>query len=101
MIFFLTLFFSRKKNHTIFTLSESDNHHQEQANRRSSFTAFCKKAANAGRNRRCSGQVELIKSSMSTSDDDMIPMQELGSVPNEISIVVPVLGPPQKPSGSG
>ena len=38
---------------------------------------------------------------MSTSDDDMIPMQELGSVPNEISIVVPVLGPPQKPSGSG
>ena len=82
------------------TLSESDNHHQEQANRRSSFTAFCKKAANAGRNRRCSGQVELIKSSMSTSDDDMIPMQELGSVPNEISIVVPVLVPP-KPSGCG
>ena len=91
-----------KKIHAIFTqISESDNHHQEQANRRSSFTAFCKKAANAGRNRRCSGQVELIKSSMSTSDDDMIPMQELGSVPNEISIVVPVLGPPQKPSGSG
>ena len=91
-----------KKIHAIFTqISESDNHHQEQANRRSSFTAFCKKAANAGRNRRCSGQVELIKSSMSTSDDDMIPMQELGggSGPSEISIVVPVLGPP-KPSGS-
>ena len=80
--------------------SKSSDHHQEHA-RRSSFTAFCKKAANAGRNRRCSGQVELMKSSMSTSDDDMIPMQELGggSGPSEISIVVPVLGPP-KTSGS-
>ena len=44
--------------------------------RRSSFTAFCKKAANAGRSRRSSTN-SLVKSSMSTSDDDMIPMQDL------------------------
>lgn len=46
-------------------------------NRRSSFTSLCKKAAaNAGGKRRSSTN-SIIKSSMSTSDEDMIPMQEI------------------------
>ena len=68
--------------------------------RRSSFTAFCKKAANAGKKDRRSSGVELIKSSMSTSDDDMIPLQDMSKIQdmssmcNEISIQVPILPPP-------
>lgn len=50
-------------------------------NRRSSFTSFCKKAAasaNAGSaGKRRSSTNSLMKSSMSTSDEDMIPMQEI------------------------
>ena len=63
--------------------------------RRSSFTAFCKKAANVGKKDRRSSGVELIKSSISTSDDDMIPLQELpNTCTNEIIIPVPVLAKP-------
>ena len=45
--------------------SDHHSHHQEHA-RRSSFTAFCKKAANAGRNRRCSGIIILISRNLFT-----------------------------------
>ena len=58
--------------------------------RRSSFTTFCKKAANAGK--RSSGtplqSAAHLKSSMSTSDEDMIPLQE-------IKIHVPMILSPQ------
>lgn len=57
--------------------------------RRSSFTSFCKKAAaNAGRSRRGSSAASsnLLKSSLSTSDEEMIPMQELNPV--EVPIIV-------------
>jgi hypothetical protein len=67
------------------------------SSRRSSFTAFCMKAANAGR-RRSSTASMVCKLSMSTSDEDMmIPMHELvrqdesGCDFNEISIVVPLI----------
>lgn len=53
--------------------------------RRSSFTTFCKKAANAGKR---TSSTPAVKSSMSTSDEDMIPLQE-------IKIHVPMILSPQ------
>ena len=72
--------------------------------RRSSFTAFCKKAAGAGKHRRTS----LAKISLSRSDDidddNCIPMKELvkkdesGCDYNEISIAVPTFAVPPRPT---
>ena len=45
---------------TMSSKTSDHSHHQEHA-RRSSFTAFCKKAANAGRNRRCSGIILISR----------------------------------------
>ena len=46
--------------------SDHHSHHHQEHARRSSFTAFCKKAANAGRNRRCSGIIILISRNLFT-----------------------------------
>ena len=65
------------------------------SSRRSSFTNFCKKAANSA-SRRSSASTEM-KSSMSTSDEDMIPLQEIKIHVPMLSPVVPAAQPSNIP----